>query len=81
MTGLGKKPPLMASRSFRVLFDRVSKGALIDALWCACQLGTDESDEQIESQAARNVLAALEVRGDRILPAIREAAARVIDSD
>jgi hypothetical protein len=39
MRGLGKKPALMAPEEFDRVFSGVSKSALIDALWCAAQLG------------------------------------------
>lgn len=81
MPGLGKKPPALATFEFAVVFDGISKAALIDALWCACQLGTDESDEQIFAQAARNAQIALRDRGDRCPQAIAIAAAQRIDSD
>jgi hypothetical protein len=81
MTGVGKKPALMASGEFRRALDRYSKMALLDALWCACQLGTDESSEEITTQAARNVLIALETRGDYIPNYLRKLAERHIDSD
>jgi hypothetical protein len=79
--GLGKKPVVMASNAFSNLFSQVSKAALIDALWCACQLGTDESREQILTQAARNMVIALRERGDRVPPDIQHAADLKIDSD
>jgi len=81
MSGINKKPALMASAEFADMCDAVSKAALIDALWCACQLGTDESAEQITTQAARNIQIALTERGDRVAASIRDAAARCIDSD
>jgi len=71
----------MASRECAVMLSTVSKQALIDALWCACQLGTDESSEQITTQAARNLEIALRERGDRIPPIVTETAARWITSD
>ena len=77
----GKKPAVMASREFAATLSGVSKQALIDALWCACQLGTDESSEQITTQAARNLEIALRERGDRIPPIVAAAAARRVDSD
>ena len=79
--GSFKKPALMCTHEFRMLFDQLSKAALIDALWCACQLGTDESAEQITTQAARNAQLALSARGDRKLPSVDEWATRRIDSD
>ena len=39
--GLGKKGPQMASEDFDAMIGCYSKAALIDALWCACALGTD----------------------------------------
>lgn len=81
MAGLGKKPPMMASADFARLFDQISKAALIDALWCACQLGTDESREQITTKAAREVGLALKNRGDKIPSDIRYEAHKPIDSD
>ena len=81
MAGLGKKPPLLSSQPFAALFDQVSKAALIDALWCACQLGTDESEQQIATQAARNVVIALRQRGDRIPSTLQSQSENRIDSD
>jgi hypothetical protein len=81
MAGLGKKPAVMASADFARLFDQVSKAALIDALWCACQLGTDESAEQITTKAAREVGLALKNRGDKIARDIKWHANKPIDSD
>jgi hypothetical protein len=78
---MGKKPALMCSDAFRRAFGAMSKAALIDALWCACQLGTDESAEQIEAQAARNAQYALVDRHDRVPQSIAEFAERRIDSD
>lgn len=78
---LGKKPAVMASRAFAALFDQVSKAALIDSLWCACQSGTDESEPQIATQAARNVVIALEHRRDRVPHEIKSQGENVIDSD
>jgi FixJ family two-component response regulator len=60
------KRPAACPWTFATMFDPVSKAALIDALWMACQLGTDESVEQITAQAASAVLAALRHRADRI---------------
>lgn len=79
--GVVKRPPKMSSREFGALFAQVSKAALIDALWCACQLGTDDSDAQITAKAAREVLIALDSRGDRRPGGLVEAAAVWIDSD
>lgn len=81
MRGITKKGLRMASPHFDAAFSRISKAALMDALWCACQLGTDESSGQIEAQAARNASAALYARGDRIPRDIAEMAIRTIDSD
>jgi hypothetical protein len=55
------------------VFDGLSKAALIDALWCACQLGTDESEEQILSRMARESKLAIDARGDK--PSSRTRAA------
>jgi len=76
-----KKPALMASEDFTREFSHVSKQALIDILWCACQLGTNETPREIEAQAARSACIVLQERGDRILPALKEWAERNIDSD
>jgi hypothetical protein len=81
MPGCSKKPAVMASRDFARMFNQLSKAALIDALWCACQLGTDESPEQIASQAARNAQIALHHRGDRWPTEIITVARGRIDSD
>jgi hypothetical protein len=78
---IGKKGPAMCGREFSALMSQASKMALIDALWCACQLGTDESREQITSQAARNLVYALRERGDRIPVDLQRAADMRIDSD
>jgi hypothetical protein len=71
----------MASAAFAELFAPVSKAALVDALWCACQLGTDDSPEQYLTNAARNVVIALRERGDRVPPSIQRAADLTIESD
>lgn len=76
-----KKPATVASTEFWSMFDKISKAALIDALWCACQLGTDESKEQIQTQAARNVVVALDMRGDRCPVEIKKQSELLIDSD
>jgi hypothetical protein len=81
MARLGFKRPALASPAFALLCGRVSKAALVDALWCACQLGTDESREQITAQAARNLEIALDARDDRVPRAITTAAQGRIDSD
>lgn len=79
--GLGKKPPAMASRAFDRLFSQCSKAALIDVLWCACQLGTDETADQIATQAARNAVIALDARRDAIPREIADVAKQRIDAD
>ena len=71
----------VCSLAFAGLMDKASKAALIDALWCACQLGTDETPEQILAQGARELRAALEMRGERVSRLVRDAAAVRIDSD
>jgi hypothetical protein len=76
-----KKGPLFASGEFDELIGCYSKAALVDALWCACQLGTDESREEITTKAAREMLIALNLRDDRVRPALVAAAVRRIDSD
>jgi hypothetical protein len=81
MNGITKNHVAMASAEFARLFNEISKQALIDSLWCACQLGTDESDGEILAQAARNAKIALHARGDRIPGDIISASKRVIDSD
>jgi hypothetical protein len=79
--GLGKKGPEMASGEFDAIIGCYSKAALVDALWCACQLGTDESAEQITTRAAREIRIALDLRGDRVRPELVAAASRRTDSD
>jgi hypothetical protein len=79
--GLGKKGPQMASEDFDAMIGCYSKAALIDALWCACALGTDESFEQITTKAAREMKIALNTRGDRVRPELVAASVRRIDSD
>jgi hypothetical protein len=80
--GPGKKrPPAMCAAEFAALFAQVSKAALIDALWCACQLGTDETREQITAKAAREVIIALDARGDRHPRGLDDWAKTRIDSD
>ena len=76
-----KTGPLFASGEFDELIGCYSKAALVDALWCACQLGTDESREEITTKAAREMLIALNLRDDRVRPALVAAAVRRIDSD
>lgn len=71
----------MASPQFVRVLGGASKQALIDALWCACQLGTDESSEQITTQAARNLVIAQRQRGDRVIQVVLTAANGRIDSD
>lgn len=67
------------------VFDGVSKAALVDALYCACVLGTDESLDQIAAKMARELSAALEYRGDRPASPYRKALERLsavrIESD
>ena len=81
MAGFRKKLPVLTPAAFTDMFDKISKAALIDALWCASQLGTDETHEQITSLAARNAQIALRERGDRCPPEITTAASVRIDSD
>ena len=81
MRGAAKKGTAFAGLPFDQLFSQISKAALIDVLYCACQLGTDETPEQIASQAARNALIALEGRCDRVPHDLRRAAEVPIDSD
>ncbi len=81
MPGLGKKPPMMAPDSFARMCEQWSKAALIDVLFCACQLGTDESLDQIATQAARNAVIVCDYRQDRVPASLRECAERRIDSD
>lgn len=71
----------MAPVEFSRLFNQCSKQSLIDSLWCACQLGTDESDSQITTQSARNAIIALQYRGDRVSREMRIVASKIIDSD
>ena len=75
------KSARIASNQFVSAMSLMSKQALIDTLWCACQLGTDESEQQIFTQAARNAVIALADRGDRQHPSISNAAILPIDSD
>ena len=72
---------MMASQEFARLFSQLSKAALIDALWCACQLGTNESADEIATQAARNVVPAMAHRGDRVPKDIVNIVGRPIYSD
>ena len=65
MSGLGKKPAMLASPHFAAMFEQLSKAALIDTLYYACQLGTDD-DEGITISAAKNAATALRDRGDRL---------------
>lgn len=64
--GVMKKPAMLASPEFAKLMSAASKQALVDALWCACRLGTTEEPHEITTQAARNLALALEQRGDRV---------------
>lgn len=77
---IGKKPAAMASHEFARMFSQVSKQALIDALWCASQLGTNDTIEEYIANAAKNVEIALRERGDRIPPDIAAAATMSIDA-
>ncbi len=70
-----------APAEFVRLLNVASKAALLDALWCSCQLGTDESAEQITTKAARELKIALDMRGDRVPSELAAAAERRIDSD
>lgn len=79
--GLGKKGPLCCSDEFDAMIGCYSKAALVDALWCACQLGTNESSEEITIRAAREMEIALNTRGDRVRPALVAAAGRRIEGD
>lgn len=76
-----KKPTFYAAPEFERMCREVSKAALIDALWCACQLGTTEEAHEITTQAARNLSIALEGRGDRVPISIKVHASQPIDSD
>lgn len=75
------KGVLMAPESFAQMFAQVSKAALIDALWCASQLGTNETEEEITTKAAREVRIALQNRGDVTSRAINAAAEAPLESD
>ncbi len=77
--GITKKPAAMASPEFAALMAHASKAALIDALWCACQLGTDDSPDQILIQACRNLDAALQARGDRLPAKVAKAITGIAD--
>jgi hypothetical protein len=77
----GKKGVCMATPEFARVFDQISKAALIDALWCACQLGTNETPEEILTQAARNAVIALNQRGDRLPATMASLAHGHIDAD
>jgi len=79
--GLGKKGTFYAPASFDELLGCYSKAALVDALWCACQLGTNESTEEITIRAAREMQIALRTRGDRVRPALVATAALPLDGD
>lgn len=81
LRGIGKKPALMASGEFDAMAGSISKAALVDALWCACQLGTDESADEIATQAARNIEIALRERGDKIPRDVAGFAAKPLSSD
>lgn len=63
------------------LFGRFTKAQLLDAIYTACHLGTDESDEQIGVQMARNIQAALYDRGEHIPKWLATEAEKRIDSD
>lgn len=76
-----KKPALLCGQPFRQMFDKMSKAALIDTLYCACQLGTNETGPEIATQAARNAVIALKNRGDRVPPEIISQSENSIDSD
>lgn len=83
---LSKKPGRLAVRQvcapeFAALIGKASKAALVDALWNACHLGTDESTEQITTKAARELRIALDARCDRVPVILRNRAAWPIDSD
>jgi uncharacterized protein YceH (UPF0502 family) len=71
----------MCPAKFHTLFAQVSKDALIDALWCASQIGTDETTPQITAKAARELIIACNQRGDRPPTELVEAAKVRIDSD
>lgn len=76
-----KKPAAMASAPFARLFGKLSKQALIDALYCASQLGTNDSEPQIATQAARNAVIALIHRRDRVPGELLSQSKNRIDSD
>lgn len=78
---INHRGPVMTTTDFDRMFSQISKSALIDALWCACQLGTNDTYEEITIQAARNVEAALRARHDRIPTDITEAAGRVLEGE
>jgi|TARA_R110000824_G_scaffold41944_1_gene124183 hypothetical protein len=78
--GLGKKGPLCASTEFDALIGSYSKAALVDALWCACQLGAD-THEEITTRGAREMRIALRMRGDRVRPELVAIAERHRDGD
>ena len=80
MMGRIKKRATSPAEFVRLL-DAVSKAALIDAMWNACQLGTDESEGQITAKACRETLLALKYRGDALPMPMRVAARTPIDSD
>jgi hypothetical protein len=76
-----KKGTFCAPNSFDALISCYSKAALIDALWCACQLGTDGSYEEITTLAARELRIALQTRRDRVYQELVTVADRRIDND
>ena len=76
-----EKGTFYAPASFDELLGCYSKAALVDALWCACQLGTNESTEEITIRAAREMQIALRTRGDRVRPALVATAALPLDGD
>ena len=76
-----KKGTALCSPEFARVMDKASKAALIDALWCACALGTNETALEILAQASRNLLVALQQRGDRVWPGLNDLAHGHIDSD
>ncbi|OFW37676.1 MAG: hypothetical protein A3J29_06285 [Acidobacteria bacterium RIFCSPLOWO2_12_FULL_67_14b] len=72
---------MLASVPFAAMFSQLSKGALIDTLWCASQLGTNETAAEIASQAARNAAIALGLRGDGVPADVQAQSEQRIDSD
>lgn len=79
--GITKKPALLCSDEFRRLVSPVSKAALVDALWYACQLGTNDTDAEYTIRAAREIVHALRDRGDRVPADLQRVSVRPLTDD